>query len=100
MSGWVRNERGNLVKRWGLPKGDAVRGSYPCPAIASDRMDPLQHVDGKMYDSKAAFRAVTKAQGYVEVGNDPARFNRPAPPKPDRAAIRDAVGKAISQSGI
>lgn len=100
MADWIRNERGNLVKRWGLPKGDAARGNYPCPAIASDRMEPLQHVDGKMYDSKAAFRSVTKAQGYVEVGNDPARFRKREKPRPDRAAIKEAVGKAIAQSGI
>lgn len=71
-----------------------------CPMISSDTMDPVEHVDGKFYTSKSAFRAVTKANGYVEVGNDPARHRRPPPPKPDRKAIKEAVAKAVSQHGL
>ncbi|MGL4813515.1 MAG: hypothetical protein ACRCXM_17230 [Beijerinckiaceae bacterium] len=62
-----------------------------------DNMPPTEHVDGKQYTSKAAFRAVTKARGYVEVGNDPGRFKKPERQKPDRAAIKEAVAKAVAQ---
>lgn len=35
-----------------------------------DDMPPTKHpVDGKFYTSKAKFRAVTRAHGYVEVGD-------------------------------
>lgn len=68
-----------------------------CPMISTDTMDPVEHVDGKFYTSKSAYRAVTKAHGYVEVGNDPARHRREPPPKPDRKAIKEAVAKAIAQ---
>lgn len=41
------------------------------PAIHLDTMDALEHpLDGQMYDSKSAFRAVTKAHGCIEVGNE------------------------------
>ncbi len=41
--------------------------------VISDTMPPTKHMGtGKTHDSKAAFRADTKAVGCVEVGNDPA----------------------------
>lgn len=67
------------------------------PMVASDTMDPVEHVDGKFYTSKSAYRAVTKAHGYIEVGNDPARHRRDPPPKTDRKAIKEAVAKSIAQ---
>lgn len=80
------------------PQGVApARSSLPCPMMITDTMDPVEHVDGKFYTSKSAFRAVTKAHGYVEVGDDPARNKRPPPPKPDRKAIKEAVAKAVAQ---
>jgi hypothetical protein len=33
-------------------------------------MDPTEQVDGRYYSSKSAFRAVGKALGLVEVGNE------------------------------
>lgn len=67
------------------------------PMVITDTMDPVEHVDGKFYTSKSQYRAVTKAHGYIEVGNDPARHKRQPKPKPDRKAIKEAVAKAVAQ---
>ncbi len=41
--------------------------------VIGDVMDMLQHpATGRYYDSKARFRADTRAAGCIEVGNDPA----------------------------
>lgn len=74
-----------------------ARSDLACPMFNSDTMDPVEHVDGKFYTSKSQYRAVTKAHGYIEVGNDPARHKRPLKPKPDRKAIKEAVAKAVAQ---
>ena len=70
--------------------------------VVGDGMDPTEHVDGKFYDSKSAYRAVTKAHGMIEVGNDPARFKTPARQdvKADPRQRREAVQKAISSAGL
>lgn len=40
-------------------------------AVISDSMEAAAHpCDGKVYDSKSAFRKVTKAHGREEMGND------------------------------
>lgn len=101
MSEWVRTERGTLVKRYGAAREyRAPASGLCCPRVITDTMDPTEHIDGKFYTSKSEFRAVTKANGMVEVGNDPARLRPPAPPQPNRAARREAVSKAVAQSGI
>jgi hypothetical protein len=71
------------------------------PMVITDEMPPTQHMaDGNYYSSKRKFRAVTRAHGCVEVGNDPAMF-RPRPkPKPDREAIKAAMGQAFSRVGL
>ena len=46
------------------------RGDLPLPFVISDTMDPVEQVDGKFYTSKAAFRAVGRANGLTEVGNE------------------------------
>jgi hypothetical protein len=41
------------------------------PYVHDDTMAPSWHpADGRMYDSKSAFRRTTRAAGCVEVGND------------------------------
>lgn len=79
------------------------------PSVIADTMAPIQSmVDGQIYDSKAALRATYKPSGnkegkrYAEVGNDSSVLD-PKPfkkPKPDRKAIKAAVGKAFSQAGL
>ena len=72
------------------------RAPLATPMVIGDVMPLTEHIDGRKYDSKAAFRAVTKANGCIEVGNDPARL-RPTPkPKPDRKAIKEAVQRAVA----
>jgi len=44
--------------------------NMPLPFVISDTMDPVEQVDGKFYTSKSAFRAVGRANGLVEVGNE------------------------------
>ena len=94
---WVKTYLGwRLVRVDQAPKVPAARSAYPCPRISSDTMDLTEHIDGKFYDSKSAFRAVTKANGCIEVGNDPARL-RPKErekPKIDGAVIERAMNHA------
>lgn len=74
---------------------DVAVSDLPRPYIATDTMEPTQHpCTGEYFTSKAKFRAVTKAHGCVEVGNDPARLRPKPKPKPDRNAIRKSLKKA------
>lgn len=64
-------------------------------------MEPVQSMlDGKLYDSKRALRATYKAAGVTEVGGDPAAFRKGPKAKPDRQAIKAAVGRAFSRVGL
>jgi hypothetical protein len=56
--------------------------------------------DGGTYTSKRKFRAITKAHGCVEVGNDPAMIRRQERQKPDRVAIQAAISRALSRAGL
>lgn len=95
--GWVKTERG-WRKSYGIQRSpSAARSDLPMPRVISDTMDPTEHVDGRFYDSKSAFRAVTKANGLVEVGNDNIHRKPPEKPKGDPRARREAVQKAVSQ---
>lgn len=62
---------------------DWKRPPRKTPYIVRDSMDAAVHpVTGEVMDSKSAFRAVTKAHGLVEVGNEalpaPAPIEAPA----------------------
>lgn len=102
-SGWFRNARGNLCKRYGPPRAPGARGDFPTPMISGDSIG--QHVqsaaDGKWYDSKAALRATYMPSGnpqgirYNEVGNEV----QPIAPPPDRTAdIAKTVARAIERA--
>jgi len=47
-----------------------ARSNLPRPYVISDEMPPTEQVDGKFYTSKAAFRAVGRANGLTEVGTE------------------------------
>jgi len=67
------------------------RSALPAPMLALDSIDPTWHPhDGHYYDSKSQFRAITKASGGEEVGNDVQSDNRKYEP-----VSRDDVGEAI-----
>ncbi len=64
--------------------------------VISDTMAPLRHMaTGKMHDSKAAFRADTKASNCIEYGSDPS-LGKPRKPVPlSREKRRDDIRKTI-----
>jgi len=79
----------------------SARSVFGTPMVITDEIPATRHMaDGNYYTSKRKFRAVTKAHGCVEVGNDPAMFRRQPTQKPDRQAIRAAVGRAFSRAGL
>lgn len=62
--------------------------------VISDTMDAMRnHADGKIYDSKAKFRAVTKAAGCIEIGNEKIPERKPV--KLDRYQRREQIRQAI-----
>ena len=56
-----------VVARKRLP---VARSALPLPYVIGDEMPPTEQVDGRFYTSKAAFRAVGRAHGLTEVGNE------------------------------
>ena len=76
------------------PQTQPNRSSLPTPMLISDIMPPTEQVDGKFYTSKRAFRAVGRALGLTEVGNE-----KPKPRKrpDDKKGRREAVQKAIAR---
>lgn len=71
-----------MRKIYAFRDGQFVELTKNCPsnstAVIEDSMPPTRHpVDGKIYDSKSAFRFVTRAAGCEEVGNEPIRDKKP-----------------------
>ena len=93
--GWIKTNRG-WIKRYGTPPSAVASSDFPCPRIISDAMPPAEHVNGQFYDSKAAFRAVTKAEGLIEVGNEKVVHTKPTP----KAATTADIKAALAQAGI
>lgn len=80
--------------RWVVnkPRGPVARSDLPMPNVISDDMPALEQVDGKFYTSKAAFRAVGRAHGLTEVGNErPKPRTRPSASTQAREARRNAL---------
>jgi len=81
-----------VVKRLHLTP---ARSDLPLPYVISDIMEPTEQVDGKFYTSKRQFRAVGKALGLTEVGNEK--------PKPkwrstDLSEVKTARRRSISKA--
>ena len=74
-----RDKRGKMrlvSKRKAAP---LIARDDPRVYVIGDVMEPAKHMaTGRIHDSKAKFRADTRASGCVEAGNDPA-IRRPAP---------------------
>lgn len=71
MRRWVEIERDGRTIGTFVDDGPAVaRSALPLPYVISDAMDATEQVDGKFYESKSEFRAVGKALGLTEVGNE------------------------------
>ena len=58
------------VWRVDKPSGPVARSALPCPMVISDAMPPTEQVDGRFYESKRQYRAVGRAHGLIEVGNE------------------------------
>lgn len=74
------------------------RSDLPCPHIISDIMEPTEQVDGRFYTSKRAFRAVGRALGLTEVGNEKFKpksraTDDPAVKRARRQSIKTAIEK-------
>jgi len=80
--------------RWinGKVSAPAAHSSLPRPFVISDAMEPTEQVDGHFYTSKARFRAVGRALGLTEVGNEKFR------PKQRSTALRET--KAQRQAAL
>lgn len=64
--------------------------------VISDTMGAMRHpITGKLMDSKSAFRAITRAHGCVEVGNDVQRDRRAM----DLPPLKSDIGRAITELG-
>jgi hypothetical protein len=62
-----------------------ARSTLPMPYVISDIMPPTEQVDGRFYTSKRQFRAVGRALGLTEVGNE--RF-KPKQRSTDSVAVK------------
>jgi len=69
-----------------------ARSTLPLPYVISDAMPPTEQVDGRFYESKAAFRAVGRALGLTEVGTER--------PKPKVRATADPKVKEARQQSL
>jgi hypothetical protein len=81
-------------------RAEPARSELSCPNVISDEMPAVEQVDGRYYTSKAKFRAVGRAHGLTEVGNDPARFRkkwRSTDQQSTKIARRRALEKAIAE---
>lgn len=75
--------------RWRMerPQLRFARSDLPMPNVISDIMPPTEQVDGNFYTSKRAFRAVGRANGLTEVGNEKLK------PKGRESATKEAKSK-------
>ena len=84
-----------VVKR---PPKKPARSNLALPNVISDIMEPTEQVDGRFYTSKRQFRAVGRALGLTEVGNEkvpPAvrSTNKAETKKARRQSIHTAIEK-------
>lgn len=90
--------RGTYVMR----NGRLVRKEHAPPRpgsgihIISDTMPAMRHpATGKLMDSKSQFRAITRAAGCVEVGNESQRDTRPM----GVGGLKSDIAQAIRELG-
>jgi hypothetical protein len=84
-----------IVARARLP---VARSSLPMPYVISDEMPATEQVDGRYYTSKATFRAVGRAHGLTEVGNEkPKPKTRETARREVKAARRAALRTAVEK---
>jgi hypothetical protein len=75
-----------------------ARSDLPMPYVISDTMPPTEQVDGKFYTSKREFRAVGRAHGLIEVGNEkPRPKTREAVNRERREARKRVLREAVEK---
>ena len=81
------------------PSAPPARSDLPCPHVISDEMPPTEQVDGRFYTSKAAFRAVGRALGLTEVGNEKPKLKttRATDDPAVKRKRRETIGKAAAE---
>jgi hypothetical protein len=81
------------------PSLPPARSDLPCPHIISDIMPETEQVDGRWYTSKRAFRAVGRALGLTEVGDQKFKPKQRASADPNvKKARREALQRALARS--
>jgi len=96
---WVMRN-GRIVEKGGPDdiRKAVQRSDLPCPMLISDEMPACEHVDGRFYSSKSAYRAVTRAHGLTEVGTEKLNHKPPRVSKAERAkGIEAAVERAAAR---
>jgi hypothetical protein len=87
--------------RFVRPSLPPARSDLPCPHIISDIMPETEQVDGRFYTSKRAFRAVGRALGLTEVGDQKFKPKQRASADPNvKKARRDALQRALARSDV
>lgn len=80
-----------------VPADQFARPSSNAPMIVTDTMGAIRsEADGRMYDSKSAYRQGLRAAGCVEVGNEPIH-EAPRKEIPDVPGLRDELRKTWSE---
>lgn len=75
-----------------------ARSPLSCPNVISDIMEPIEQVDGRFYSSKSQYRAVGRAHGLTEVGNEkPKPKTRATAEKAVKEARRQSLRKAVER---
>ncbi len=95
---WIYRPNHPKANSNGMVQRSEVHGylKSAAPNVISDTMDPTRHMgSGQVIDSKAKFRAETRATGCVEIGNEPIRARRPV--VLDKGQRREAIQKSIYQ---
>ena len=85
--------------RWQVKRASQkiARSNLPLPHVISDIMEPVEQVDGRFYTSKREFRAVGKAHGLIEVGNEKPKLKttRPSQTRAAKEARIVSIRKAV-----
>lgn len=79
-----------------IEKSEAHEARQRGPYIQSDNLTPMRHpITGKLMDSKSQFRAITRAHGCVEVGNEQQRDTR----RIDMPDLKSDIARSIQELG-
>jgi hypothetical protein len=80
------------------PSQKTARSNLSLPYVISDIMEPTEQVDGRLYTSKRAFRAVGRSLGLTEVGNEKFKPKRRSTDLPETKRVRrEALSRAVQK---